>query len=117
MAWTDEQKSKVVADYQAAGPTPKNSIEIVSKIAEDTEQSVNGVRMILIQAGVYIKKDEAVKPSEGTTAPKEGSKRVGKEDSVAALRAAIEAKGKDVDEDILGKLTGKAAMYFASLLT
>jgi hypothetical protein len=41
---------------------------------------------------------------------------VSKESSIADLRAAIEAKGGPVDDDILSKLTGKAAVYFLSVL-
>ena len=121
MAWTDELKAKLIKDYQAAQPTPENSIEIVSALAEELEQSVNGVRMILIQAGVYVKKDAASAPAAGaagkTGAAKETTKRVSKEDSIAALRAVIEGKGGELDEDILSKLTGKAAIYFTSIIS
>jgi len=66
---------------------------------------------------IYVKKDSSAGSSKTTkTASGEGSKRVSKEDSIAALKAAIEAKGGPIDEDILGKLTGKAAVYFASVL-
>ena len=78
---------------------------------------VVGVRMVLVQAGVYVKKDSSAGSAKTTkTASGEGSKRVSKEDSIAALKAAIEAKGGPIDDDILGKLTGKAAVYFASVL-
>jgi len=113
--WTDELKAKVIADYEAAGPTPENSTEIIKDIAEAIEMSPNGVRMVLVQAGVYVKKDAtAAKP---TKAAGEGSKRVSKDDSIAALKAAIEEKGGPIDDDILSKLTGKAAVYFLSVVT
>lgn len=118
MAWTEEQKTEAIERYQASDPTPANSTEIVKEIAEDMEQSANGVRMVLIQAGVYLKKDAtADKEKTGTKAVAgEGAKRVSKESQVKALREAIEAKGATVDEDILSKLTGKAAAYFAEVL-
>ena len=57
MAWTDEQKQQAIDAYKAGDPTPENSTELIKEIAEDMEQSANGVRMILVQAGVYVKKD------------------------------------------------------------
>jgi transposase-like protein len=115
--WTDELKAKVIEMYEQAGPTPESSTEIIKDIAEEIEMSPNGVRMVLVQAGVYVKKDSSAGSAKTTKAASgEGSKRVSKEDSIAALKAAIEAKGGPIDEDILGKLTGKAAVYFASVL-
>lgn len=117
MAWTDEQKAEAVKQYKDGNPTPENSTELIKQIAEDMEQSANGVRMILVQAGVYVKKDVA---TTGTTT-KTGSTgdkapRVSKEDQIAALKVAIEARGAEADDDILSKLTGKAAAYFLKVL-
>ena len=92
--WTDELKAKVIEMYEQAGPTPESSTEIIKDIAEEIEMSPNGVRMVLVQAGVYVKKDASAGSAKTTkTASGEGSKRVSKEDSIAALKAAIEAKG------------------------
>jgi transposase-like protein len=119
--WTPELKEKVIAMYQEKQPTPENSTEIVKEIAEEIEQSTNGVRMVLIQSGVYVKKEVAAstgtttKTTTGTKTAGTGTKRVSKEDSIAALKAKIEAAGKEVDDEILDKLTGKAAVYLASL--
>lgn len=117
MAWTDEQKKEVVEKYLAAEPTPETSTEIIKDIAEEMEQSPNGVRMILVQAEVYVKKDATASAKTGT-AKKEGDapKRVSKESQIAALKAAIEAAGAAVDDEILDKLTGKAAAYFVTVL-
>jgi transposase-like protein len=118
--WTPELKEKVIEMYQAASPTPENSTEIVKEIAEELELTANGVRLVLIQAEVYVKKDTsagaATKTATGTkTASGTGTKRVSKEDSIKALKDKIEAAGKTVDDEILDKLTGKAAVYLASL--
>lgn len=115
--WTDELKQEVIAKYEAAGPTPENSTEIIKDIAEEFEQSPNGVRMVLVQAGVYVKKDPSASTSK-TKTPAAGDKpaRVSKESAIADLRAAIEAAGKTADDDILSKLTGKAAVYFLGVL-
>lgn len=117
MAWTPELKEEIINAYQEANPTPENSIEIINSIAEEYEQSANGVRMVLIQAGVYVKKEAATSKAKDSTAKAEGTKRVSKESSIAALRAAIEARGAKVDDEILDKLTGKAAVYFTSVLS
>ena len=53
MSWTDEKKQEAVEMYTAEEPTPENSMEIVKDIAEQLEESPNGVRMILTKAGVY----------------------------------------------------------------
>lgn len=118
MAWTDEQKQQAIAAYKAADPTPETSTEIIKEIAEDMEQSANGVRMVLVQAGVYVKKDATATTTSkgGGSAAGDKAPRVSKESQIAALKAAIEAKGAEVDEEILSKLTGKAAAYFTKVL-
>lgn len=119
MAWSDELKALVIKQYEDAAPTPETSTEIIKDIAEEHEQSPNGVRMVLVQAGVYVKKEAtaaADKPKAGGKAAGDAPKRVSKESSIAALKAAIEAKGAQVDDEILDKLTGKAAVYFTQVL-
>ena len=116
MAWTDEQKQEAIQMYKDGNPTAANSAELVKEIADKLEQSPNGVRMVLNQAGVYVKK-EAATPAKGGATKAEGAKRVSKEDQIAELRSAIEAKGAEVDDEILSKLTGKAAAYFTKVLT
>ena len=117
--WTPELKQDVIDKYTAADPTPESSTEIIKDIADELDLSPNGVRMVLVQAGVYVKKEAGASGSKskaGTGASGDGKKRVSKEDSIAELRAAIEAKGATVDEDIIGKLTGKAAVYLLGVL-
>lgn len=116
MAWDDERKALAISKYEEREPTPENSMDIVAEIAEEMGESPNGVRMILSKAGVYVKK-EAGAASSGTKSKttKTTSTRVSKEDAQANLIAAIEAAGKEVDSDIISKLTGKAAVYFAGL--
>ena len=115
--WTDEKKKDVIQKYTEAEPTPETSTEIIKDLAEELDESPNGIRMILIQAGVYVKKDAASpKGGEKKTGSGEGTKRVSKESQIAALRAAIEEKGAEVDDEIIEKLTGKAAAYFVKVL-
>ena len=118
--WTEETKAKVIEMYEKAEPTPETSTEIIKDIAEEMDASPNGVRMILVQAGVYVKKEAGApagaKGTKSSTGSAEGTKRVSKESQIAALRAAIENIGGPVDDEVLGKLTGKAAQYFVTVL-
>ena len=119
MACTDTDKQNSIDTYTAGNPTPENSTELIKQIAEDMEQSANGVRMVLVQAGVYVKKDAtatATKTKTGSATTGDKAPRVSKESQIADLRALIEAKGAEVDDDVLSKLTGKAAAYFAKVL-
>ena len=113
MPWTDESKAEGVESYTDANPTPETSMEIVKQIADDLGESPNGVRMILTKAGVYVKKTPAAKSSGGST----GGTRVSKQAAQDALVAAITDSGQEVDEDVVSKLTGKAAQYFTKVLT
>jgi hypothetical protein len=117
MAWTEEIKQQVIDAYTGANPTPETSTEIIKDIAEEYEQSPNGVRMVLVQAGVYVKKEATTSTTTTTKTGATGATRVSKEASITALKAAIKAKGKAVDEEILDKLTGKAAVYLTSVIS
>ena len=113
MPWTDESKAEAVELYTQENPTPETSMEIVKDIADQLGESPNGVRMILTKAGVYVKKTPAAKSSGGST----GGTRVSKQAAQDALVAAITDAGVEVDEDVVSKLTGKAAQYFTKVLT
>lgn len=115
MAWDDDKKAQAVEMYTAEEPTAENSMEIVKMIAEELEESPNGVRMILTKAGVYVKKAPAT-GSGGGTKSTGGGTRVSKAAAIEALTAAITDAGQEVDEEILGKLTGKAAQYFTTVI-
>jgi transposase-like protein len=115
MAWTDEKKAEAIKLYEDAEPTPENSMEIVKEVADQLDETPNGVRMILSKAGVYVKKAAAAKASGGES-KKGGSKRVSKEDAQNALREAIQGLGLEPDEDIITKMTGKAAQYITSVI-
>lgn len=115
--WTDETKQQAIDAYLAAEPTAENSMEIVKEIAENMGQSPNGVRMILSQAGKYVKKEaKASTSSTSTKASGDKAPRVSKEAAHARLTTAIENAGGNVDSEIISKLTGKAALYFAEVL-
>ena len=117
MAWDDDKRAAVVEAYEKANPTPENSMEIVKQIADDMGESANGVRMVLTKAGVYIKKSEGT-ASKGASAPKAATgTRVSKAGAQEAITAALRDAGQEIDEDVVSKLTGKAAMYFATIIS
>ena len=115
MAWDDEKKAAVIEAYEAAEPTPENSMEIVAELAEEFEESPNGVRMILTKAGVYVKKAPASGAAKASNGGSGG--RVSKAAAIESLSAAISDAGQEVDQEILDKLTGKAAVYFTGVIS
>jgi transposase-like protein len=115
MAWDDDKKAAVIAAYEEANPTPETSMEVVKEIADEFEESANGVRMILSKAGVYVKKTPAA--SGSGTSSSGGSSRVSKAAAQETLIAALTDAGVEIDNDIVEKLTGKAAQYFAGVIT
>lgn len=116
VAWDDDKKAQAVNLYEEAQPTPETSMEIVKDIADELDESPNGVRMILTKAGVYVKKTPAAKSSGGATGGGAGT-RVSKAAAADALIAALSDAGQPVDEEIIAKLTGKASQYFTSIIT
>ena len=111
--WTDELKAEVVEAYESRDPTPENTMDIVVELAEEYDKTPNGIRMILTKAEVYVKK---VAAKAATKSGATGGTRVNKAEAIAALGAVIEAEGGDVDDEILSRLTGKAAVYFTGVI-
>jgi hypothetical protein len=116
MAWDDDKKQAVIDAYEAANPTPENSMEIVKELADEYEESPNGVRMILTKAGVYVKKTPGASNSKasGSTG---GGTRVSKQSAIDDLVKSLTDAGQEPDMEILDKLTGKAAQYFAGVIS
>jgi transposase-like protein len=114
VAWTDEKREEAVSMYLARNPTAENSMEIVKEIAEELDESPNGVRAIIAKAGVYVKISPAAKT--GTKAASTGTGRVNKAAVQEALIAELNELGVEVDEEIISKMTGKAAAYFTEVL-
>lgn len=115
MAWTDESKQQAIDMYQESEPTPETSMEIVKDIAEELGESPNGVRMILTKAGVYVRKTPAARSSSGGGSSTGGG-RVSVSDAQEKLTSVLSDAGQEVDEAIISKLTGKAAVYFAGIV-
>ena len=107
MAWEEDKKQQAIEMYTDEEPTPETSMEIVKIIAEELNESPNGVRMILTRAGVYIKKN----PSAGNNSGKTG--RVSKAECHQMLVDAVSSLGGSLDMDIISKISGKAAKHIA----
>jgi hypothetical protein len=117
VAWTDEKRAQAIELYEKAEPTAENSMEIVKSIAEELEESPNGVRTILSKAGVYVKSTPAASTSKASTkSESSGGARVSKDAAHKALTDAITDAGAAVDEEIISKLTGKAALYLTEVI-
>jgi len=113
--WTDELKQEVIDAYTAADPTPETSTEIIQELAETHEKTVNGIRMILVKAEVYVKKTEKTASSSSDSGDK--PKRKTKQESLNELSAILTKHGVEPDASIIDKLTGKAADYFTASIT
>jgi hypothetical protein len=116
-SWTDESKAALIEKYKAKNPTAENSAEIVKELAVELDTSANAVRMILIQAGAYVKTAPATGDKKATAGSGSAGKKPTKEVLHAALTKAIEDAGHTADQDIISKLTGKAAEYLTKIIT
>ncbi len=112
--WTEEKKAELIAAYLEKDPTPETTSEIVKELAAEFSGTVNSIRMTLNKANVYVKTVPKASSTGADGAP--ATVRVSKADSIEALTRVIQAKGLEVDDSILSKLTGKAAIYFTGLI-
>lgn len=120
MNWTEELKKKAIELYQSMEPTPQTTIECVKDVAEQIGEGVtaNGIRAILSKAEVYVAAGKAVAGAKAGASKSGEDKpaRVSKESAVGELVAAINDFGIEPDMEIISKLTGKAAIYFAEVI-
>lgn len=115
--WDDEEFKNLIKEaYLSSEPTAKTSPEILKDLGMEYEVSPNSIRTFLTKEGVYVSAKK--EPSETETDTKAtGTKRIPKEVSLKKLRDLIASKNKEVDEAIVGKMTGKAAEYFIDILS
>lgn len=120
---TDELRQQVVETYledMSAYPEeerPKVTMEVVNSLAKEFSLTPNSARVILTNAGVYILKKTEPKASASAAAGTGAGARVNKDQAHKSLVAALEAIGvEEVDMEIIGKMTGKAALYFATAI-
>ena len=92
MAWTDEKREQAVEMYTKANPTPETSMESIKEIAEELQESPNGVRAIISKAGAYVKSTPAGKTAGATSKAAAGT-RVSKAATHEALTAELTELG------------------------
>lgn len=124
--WNDSLKARLVELYTEMEPTPETTTQCVKDATEalntenDSAFSANGARMVLQKQGVYVAQAAGTSASKPKAASASGAAsggtRVSKESAISELRTAITDAGGECDDDILSKLTGKAALYFASII-
>jgi len=78
----DELKKEVIEAYTSQNPTPENTTEIIEELATQFDKTVNGVRMMLSKAEVYVSKTPA-SSSSGSGAAK--TPRKSKQESLDEL--------------------------------
>lgn len=123
ISWTDELKAEVESLYKAkmgelaeANPDAEEgtfSNEALTYAAAEIGTSVASARAQLTKLGVYVKQINKAKKT--SNASEGGTKRVGKAEAQGELIAAFKDGGvTDLDDDIISKLTGKAASHLAA---
>lgn len=122
--WTPEQKEAAVKhylqicedEYETDEQRAENATEIVKTVADALDKTVNGTRLQLSKAEVYIPQKPKASAAKGGA--KKGGAKLSKADQIAELKSTIlsaTAEGTEVDDAILDKLTGKAAAHLAEL--
>lgn len=121
--WTPETKDELIARYVEEiekfeeAERGQHSAQIVEQLADEFDKTKNGVRIILSKADVYVKKTPTAKSATASSSAG-GTKRVNKAQAIEELKTAIATIDEDlVDDEIVSKLTGKAAQYFTGVLT
>lgn len=100
---------------------PKVTTEIVKQVAEEYEIPPNSVRMRVTKAGVYVKQASAKSAASGETKKATGGARTSKAQAHAELKAAMADAGIPEDkitegEEVIEKMTGKAALFLAEAI-
>ena len=103
---------KTLPNQRPEDTVVRESIEEVD-IADELGESPNGVRMILTKAGVYVRKTPAARSTSGGST---GGGRVSVADAQESLTTALQDAGQTPDDAIISKLTGKAAVYFKTVV-
>lgn len=124
-SWTNEEKELAVAvytqilenDYETDEQRAENSTAIVERVKEHLPgKTVNGIRLILRKADVYIA--QTPKASASANKAKTGGTKMSKADQIQALKDVIRdntPEGTEIDEEVFNKLTGKAAAHLTEL--
>lgn len=108
-----DENQEVIDAYLETEPTAENNSEILKELGSRFDMSPNKVRLILTEAEVFVKAEPKTNTKSASSG---GGTKVSKEQALNDLREAITAAGAEVDETIVSKLTGKAAVYLTSVI-
>lgn len=128
MSWTDDQKTQAVTiytrilenEYETDEQRAENATEIVKQVVDELGdgKTINGVRRILSQAGVYIAQKPKTSNTGANSGAKSGGAKLSKADQIQALKDAVldaVPEGTELDNAIFDKFTGKAAAHLTEL--
>lgn len=115
--WTPELKAEAIAQYVERiaeflpEDQPLHTLDVVAELATEYGFTKNSMRGVIQQSEHYVRaaKKEVV-------SDKPASKRPNKAQALAELKSAISDGNAEVNEEILGKLTGLEAVYFTSVI-
>ena len=97
---------------------PTHSMEACKTLAEQLGFTANGVRLVLTQAGVYIAKTPRSSAATSTADKPKAATRGSKQVSLNNLKTAIRNIDPELlDEELIDKLTGVQAEYFATIIS
>ncbi len=109
--YTEEFKEEIKKKYLESDPTANNTVELCKSLADEHGVSANVIRQLLVGAEVYISQGQV------TSSKKTTSTKLDKSKMQDSIQSVIEALGEKVDQDIISKLTGKAANYLSSVMS
>ena len=116
--WTPELKAEAISQYverineYLPEDQPSHTLEVIAELAATFGFTKNSMRGVVQQSEHYVK---AAKKAPAVS-DKPATKRPNKAQALAELKAAITDGGAEVNDELIEKLTGIEAVYFAQVI-
>ena len=116
--WTPELKAEAISQYVERineflpEDQPSHTLEVIAELAASFGFTKNSMRGVVQQSEHYVK---AAKKAPAVS-DKPATKRPNKAQALAELKAAIADGGAEVNDELIEKLTGIEAVYFAQVI-
>ena len=116
--WTPEHKAEAISQYVERineflpEDQPSHTLEVIAELAAEYNFTKNSMRGVIQQSEHYVK---AAKKAPAVS-DKPTTKRPNKAQALAELKAAIVDGGAEVNDELIEKLTGIEAVYFAQVI-
>ena len=116
--WTPELKAEAISQYVERineflpEDQPSHTLEVIAELASLYGFTKNSMRGVIQQSEHYVK---AAKKTPAVS-DKPATKRPNKAQALAELKAAIVDGGAEVNDELIEKLTGIEAVYFAQVI-